>query len=101
MGSSRENMAALIRPSLGFSRSFSTTAPTLMSGAGHAGGGFGVWKKAFFLGAIPCVILANVNAFVLADHEERPEFVAYDIFVRGQRDSPGAMVTTLSFTTIM
>ena len=58
-------------------RLFHTTAPARMSGSGGHGGGYGIWKKSFFLGAIPCVILANVNAFVIADEPTPPEFVPY------------------------
>ena len=42
------------------------------------GGGYGIWKKLFFVGAIPAVIIANINAFVIADAPEPPEFVPYE-----------------------
>ena len=34
--------------------------------------------KAFFVGCIPVIGLGHVNAFLLADHHERPEFVDFD-----------------------
>merc|ERR1719319_1315357 len=35
-------------------------------------------RRLFFFGAVPAVVLANINAFGLAEHEERPEFIPYD-----------------------
>ena len=34
--------------------------------------------QVFFIGALPVIGLAHVNAFVLPEHQERPEFVDYD-----------------------
>ena len=34
--------------------------------------------QAFFVGCIPVIGLGHVNAFLLADHHERPEFVDFD-----------------------
>ena len=34
--------------------------------------------KAFFVGCIPVIGLGHINAFLLADHHERPEFVDFD-----------------------
>jgi len=48
-----------------------------MSGA-HADGGWKIWKKAFFIAAIPVIVLGHVNAFVLTDHPARPEFREYE-----------------------
>merc|ERR1711981_686372 len=63
-------MAALPRTYSKFLRNFSTTSVARMSGEGH-GGGWAFWKKAFFFGAIPAVVLANVNAFFLGGGEAR------------------------------
>jgi hypothetical protein len=37
-----------------------------------------VWKNAFFFGAIPVIILGNINAFAMGEEPTPPEFVPYD-----------------------
>merc|ERR1712080_39174 len=92
-------MAALPRTYSKFLRSFSTTSVARMSGEGH-GGGWQFWKKAFFLGAIPAVVLANVNAFFLGEgEEEMPSSRPTTTSASGPRNSPGEMATTLCSTT--
>merc|ERR1712107_142861 len=50
-----------------------------MSGA-HSDDGWKIWKKVFFLVAIPVIVVGHVNAFVLPDASEHdpPPFVPYD-----------------------
>eukprot|EP00091_Calanus_sinicus_P014808 TRINITY_DN324_c0_g1_i17.p1 TRINITY_DN324_c0_g1~~TRINITY_DN324_c0_g1_i17.p1 ORF type:complete len:135 (+),score=46.67 TRINITY_DN324_c0_g1_i17:51-407(+) len=50
-----------------------------MSGADH-GDGWKLWKKIFFAGAIPVIILSHVNAFGMSDGSEHvpPPFIPYD-----------------------
>ncbi|XP_059176211.1 cytochrome c oxidase subunit 6A, mitochondrial-like [Physella acuta] len=46
--------------------------------AGSHGESASTWKKAFIFGGVPTVILVYYNAFYLMpQHPERPEFVAY------------------------
>ena len=79
-------MAALPRTYSKFLMSFSTSTVARMSGEGHGGGGWAFWKKAFFFGAIPVMVLGHINAFVLAEHEERPEFKPYDhMYIRSKK----------------
>jgi cytochrome c oxidase subunit 6a len=80
-------MASLARCYAKFYRGLSTSAVARMSGdAGAHGGGYGVWKKVFFLGAIPAVIIANINAFVVADAPEPPPHVPYEyLYIRSKK----------------
>merc|ERR1712179_86970 len=55
----------------------SSTSVRLMSGEAHEGG-YKVWKNATYFICVPIIILANVNAFYLADHPKRPEFLPYE-----------------------
>merc|ERR1719483_789142 len=50
-----------------------------MSGDVHADG-YKIWKKVFFILAIPVIILGHVNAFGMSDGSEHvpPPFVPYD-----------------------
>jgi len=50
-----------------------------MSGDVHADG-YKIWKKVFFIVAIPVIILGHVNAFGMSDGSEHvpPPFVPYD-----------------------
>jgi hypothetical protein len=43
-------------------------------------GSYKLWKKMFFFGAIPVIVLGHVNAFLMVDpnQAERPEFAPYD-----------------------
>eukprot|EP00092_Neocalanus_flemingeri_P097799 GFUD01124688.1.p1 GENE.GFUD01124688.1~~GFUD01124688.1.p1 ORF type:complete len:203 (+),score=24.46 GFUD01124688.1:85-609(+) len=86
--------------------------------AGHDQDGWKMWKKIFFLVAVPVIILGHINAFGLTDGTEMdpPPFVPYDhLRLRTKnlsriethanqnfnhlRDSPGEMETILSSTT--
>ena len=50
-----------------------------MSGA-HTDDGWKMWKKVFFIVAVPVIALGHVSAFVLPDASEHdpPPFVPYD-----------------------
>merc|ERR1712105_114880 len=72
----RGKMAALQRiRSIMFNRNFSTSTSNWMSGGEVHKGGYKIWKNLFFLAAVPIIIIGNVNAFGLAEEEERQEFV--------------------------
>lgn len=77
-----------------FKRLIQTTPPTFNIGsaatAGHARGGWKLWKRLFFFVALPGVFTCALNTYL--EHEskdhERPPFVEYEYLRRRNKRFP-------------